>query len=69
MSVHMWVNENEKIVFYYNEYGVLDLNSILNKDVPFAIWIQMEWQIQMMIINANRKKRHVKWLLKQLSTR
>jgi hypothetical protein len=47
----------------------LDLNSILNKDVPFAIWIQMEWQIQMMIINANRKKRHVKWLLKQLSTR
>jgi hypothetical protein len=33
----MWVNENEKIVFYYNEYGVLDLNSILNKDVPFAI--------------------------------
>ncbi len=36
-SVHMWVNENEKIVSYYNEHGVLDLNSILNKDVPFTI--------------------------------
>jgi hypothetical protein len=33
----MWVNENEKIVSYYNEHGVLDLNSILNKDVPFTI--------------------------------
>ncbi len=30
-------NENEKNVFYYNEYGVLDLNSIINKDVPFTI--------------------------------
>jgi hypothetical protein len=69
MSVHMWVNENQKIVFYYNEYGVLDLNSILNKDVPFTIWIQMEWQMQMTIINANRKKCHVKWLLRQMSKR
>ncbi len=51
----MWVNENERCVFYYIEYGILDLNSIPNGDMPFIIGIQTKWQMQMMILHGNKK--------------
>lgn len=46
MSVHMWVNENKESMFYYNEYGIRDLISMLDGDMSFTIGIQIEWQMQ-----------------------
>jgi hypothetical protein len=51
----MWVNESEKCVFYYIEYGISDLNSIPNGDMPFIIGIQTKWQMQMMILHGNKR--------------
>ncbi len=55
MNVRMWVNESEKCVFYYIEYGISDLNSIPNGDMPFIIGIQTKWQMQMMILHGNKR--------------
>jgi hypothetical protein len=51
----MWVNESERCVFYYIEYGILDLNSIPTGNMPFIIGIQRKWQMQMMIIHGNKR--------------
>lgn len=55
MNVRMWVNESERCVSYYIEYGILDLNSIPNGDMPFIIGIQIKWQMRMMIIHGNKR--------------
>jgi hypothetical protein len=55
MNVPMWVNESERCVIYYIQYGMLDLNSTPNGDMPFIIGIQTKWQMQMMIIHGNKR--------------
>ena len=48
ISVRMWVHENPKSVFYYEDHGLLDLNKNHQEDAPFTLGIQTEWQQQIM---------------------
>ena len=48
ISVRMWTMENPENVFYYQEHGLMDLNSQVQDDSPFTLGIQTEWQLQMM---------------------
>jgi hypothetical protein len=44
----MWVVENPKLVFFYLEHALLDLNLLKQDETSFTLGIQTIWQLEMM---------------------
>ena len=49
MSVCMWKEANEDLVFRYQEHGQLNINATEQDRTPFTIGIQTDWQFKQMM--------------------
>ncbi len=43
INIKMWVMENPKLMFYYVEHALMDLNYTSQDDMPFMPGIQTPW--------------------------
>ena len=48
-SMKMWKIENSKMVFFYQDHALFDLNVRKQDDTPLSIGIQTTWQQSMML--------------------
>jgi hypothetical protein len=55
-SVKMWKDENLDFVFYFTNYGLVDLNHLTTKqdEMSFRPGIQTPWQSEMILKFGNR---------------
>ena len=53
-SVHMWVQQNTKLMFYYQETKVEVDGHFTRQSMPFTLSIQTPWQKEMMIEHGHQ---------------